>query len=104
MRVSMGPACVRGPGEVVGQAARSRSSTAVACAARTTPGAVLRPPRYRPPGRRGELRTERNVEDAMIPTATAASPSGTGNLRRWLVDGLIAIVVTALQLAGTFGA
>jgi len=40
----------------------------------------------------------------MNPTATAASPASTGTLRRWLADGLIAVVVTALQLAGTFGA
>ena len=50
----------------------------------------------------------------MNPIATAASqrsaspdpatPPGTGNLRRWLVDGVIAVVVAALQLAGTYGA
>jgi signal transduction histidine kinase len=40
----------------------------------------------------------------MNPPATAASPSSTGNLRRWLVDGVIAVVVAALQLAGTYGA
>ena len=50
----------------------------------------------------------------MNPTATAASPRSaspdpttppnTGNLRRWLVDGVIAVVVAALQLAGTYGA
>ena len=50
----------------------------------------------------------------MNPTATAASPrsaspdpttpTNTGNLRRWAVDGVIAVVVAALQLAGTYGA
>jgi len=50
----------------------------------------------------------------MIQTATAASPRSaspdpatppnTGNLRRWAVDGVIAVVVAALQLAGTYGA
>ena len=33
-----------------------------------------------------------------------ATPPRTGNLRRWLVDGVIAVVVAALQLAGTYGA
>ncbi len=40
----------------------------------------------------------------MNPTATSGRPPSTGNTRRWVVDGVIAAVVTALQLAGTYGA
>jgi signal transduction histidine kinase len=40
----------------------------------------------------------------MNPSATAERLSSTGTSRRWVVDGLIAAVVTALQIAGTYGA
>jgi signal transduction histidine kinase len=46
----------------------------------------------------------RNVGDAMNTPATAAALPGAGSTRRWVVDAVIAAVVTALQVAGTYGA
>ena len=40
----------------------------------------------------------------MNPTATADRTPSTGTTQRWVVDGLIAVVVAALQVAGTYGA
>jgi signal transduction histidine kinase len=40
----------------------------------------------------------------MNATATAGDLPGTGSTRRWLVDAAIAVVVAALQVAGTYGA
>jgi signal transduction histidine kinase len=40
----------------------------------------------------------------MNASATAGDLPGTGSTRRWLVDAAIAVVVAALQVAGTYGA
>jgi len=52
-----------------------------------------------PPGAAG-----RNVEGAMNASATAGILPGAGAARRWAVDAGIAAAVTALQVAGTYGA
>ena len=40
----------------------------------------------------------------MKASATAEIPPGAGSARRWLVDAVIALVVSVLQVAGTYGA
>jgi signal transduction histidine kinase len=40
----------------------------------------------------------------MIPTVTADRTPSTGTTQRWVLDGVIAVVVAGLQVAGTYGA
>jgi signal transduction histidine kinase len=46
----------------------------------------------------------RNVGDAMNASAMAETPHAAGSTRRWTVDTVLAVVVAALQVAGTYGA
>jgi signal transduction histidine kinase len=46
----------------------------------------------------------REEQGAMNVSATAGVPPGTGSTRRWVVDAAIALVVAALQVAGSYGA
>src|SRR5438045_2209534 len=120
----MPTACVRRPGDVVGQRGRSGSPVAVGRGRRATASAGGLAGWCRPAGRRRPCRPAANArvwvgvgrgqaqagggrgargreeQDAMNETP-GISP-GTGSTRRWVVDAAIALVVTALQVAGTY--
>src|SRR5215472_11932962 len=104
MRVSMAPACAPVPP----QCRPAASQNLVVCGGSVNAADYtvrrIRARRNPPPGRRGGRRTGRKVTIAMNQTAAASVPAGTGTTRRWVTDGVIAAVVTALQVAGTYGA